>query len=315
MQDLPRILLSVESSRGFGRDLLTGISNFTRIYNPWTISRKPPFFRYGNVDKFDFDTIKNDLDGIITRIPEEIPIIQKLGIPAIVATVLLPPGFKLDPHYPTITSNNEAIAQVAMDYFISQGFSRVAYCGFGDVSWSLQRREAFKSYAKEMGYDVLCYDPPAESSWEEEIQIIGDWLKVLPKPVAVLACSDDRGEDIIEAAKISRVRIPEEVAVLGIDDDNLICNLSNPTLSSVVLNTQKTGFQAAELLNRLINGEETMTGQRLLLQPLYVEARQSTDILAIEDPEVACALGFIRQKAREAIQVQDVVNAAHPVNE
>jgi LacI family transcriptional regulator len=309
MQDLPRILLSVESSRGFGRDLLTGISNFTRIYNPWTISRKPPFFRYGNVDKFDFDTIKNDLDGIITRIPEEIPIIQKLGIPAIVATVLLPPGFKLDPHYPTITSNNEAIAQVAMDYFISQGFSRVAYCGFGDVSWSLQRREAFKSYAKEMGYDVLCYDPPAESSWEEEIQIIGDWLKVLPKPVAVLACSDDRGEDIIEAAKISRVRIPEEVAVLGIDDDNLICNLSNPTLSSVVLNTQKTGFQAAELLNRLINGEETMTGQRLLLQPLYVEARQSTDILAIEDPEVACALGFIRQKAREAIQVQDVVNA------
>jgi LacI family transcriptional regulator len=201
MHNLPRILLSVESSRGFGRDLLTGISDFTRMYNPWTTYRKPPFFRYGNVDKFDFDTIKNDLEGIITRIPEEIPVIQELGIPAIVATVLLPPGFKLDPHYPTITSNNEAIAQVAMDYFISQGFSNVAYCGFGDVSWSLQRREALKVYAKELGYEILCYDPPSESSWEEDIQIIGDWLKVLPKPVAVLACSDDRGEDIIQAAK------------------------------------------------------------------------------------------------------------------
>lgn len=309
MNDLPKILLSIESSRGVGRDLLTGISDFTRIHSPWTISRKPPFFRHDEMDKLDIDAIKGELDGIITRISEEIPIIQQAGIPAIFATSLVPRGYSIDTHYPIITSDNQAIAQMAMDYFIGQGFRNIAYCGFSELSWSRGRREALCDHAHEKGYQVHCYDQPAGCSWDEEIPIIASWLKELPKPVAVLACSDDRGENIIEAAKIAGIKIPEEAAVLGIDDDRLICNLSNPTLSSIALNSKKIGYEAADLLYKLIKGDEVMSGQKLLLLPLFVEVRQSTDILAIDDPDVARALGFIRQNAREPIQVQDVVDA------
>lgn len=311
MHELPRILLSIESSRGFGRDLLTGISDFTRIHSPWTTSRKPPFFRHGKTDSPpDVDMIKGELDGVITRVPEEIPKVQQSGVPAIFATALVPPGFAIDTHYPVISSDHQAIAQMAFDYFIEQGFSNIAYCGFGDVSWSQGRRDAFRDYAHSKGHKVFCYDQPSGYSWDKEIPIIADWLKDLPKPVAVLACSDDRAENLVEAAKISKVKIPEEVAVLGIDNDMLICNLSNPTISSIVLNTKKIGYEAAELLDKLIREDEVMDGQKLLIQPMYVEVRQSTDILAIEDSDMARALSFIRQNTREPMQVQDVVDAS-----
>lgn len=308
MLGLPRILLSIESSRGFGRDLLTGISNFTRIHNSWTISRKPPFFRNGKAETSDFEAIKSELDGVITRVPEEIPIIQQSGIPAIIATTLVPQSFVLNLNYPTIASDHTAIAQMAVEYFLGQGFKNMAFCGFRDITWSVLRRDAFCDYAHEKSIEVQSYDQPPGCSWDEEVAIIADWLKGLPKPIAILSCSDERGENIIEAAKIAKIRIPEEVAVLGIDDDSLVCNLSNPTLSSIALNASKVGYDAADLLDKLIKGDEVMTGQKLTLLPLFVEVRQSTDILAIDDPEVAQALGFIRQNSREPIQVQDVVN-------
>jgi LacI family transcriptional regulator len=137
---------------------------------------------------------------------------------------------------------------------------------------------------------------------------ISEWLAGIPKPIGILACSDDRGEEIIEAAKIAGVKIPEQVAVMGIDNDSLACNLLNPTLSSVALNTQAIGYEAAELLYKLIKGEEKMKGQQLLISPKYIEVRQSTNILAIEDSDVASAISFIRQKAKEPIQVQDVAD-------
>lgn len=310
MHELPAILLSIESSRGFGRDLLTGISDFTRVHSPWTTSRKPPFFRNCKTDSQDIDVIKGEFDGIITRVPEEIPIVQQSGVPAIFATALVPPGFTIDSHYPTISTDHSAIARMALDYFIDQGFRNIAYCGFGDISWSQGRRDALRDYAQEIGYEVLCYDQPSGYNWDKEIPIIADWLKWLPKPVAVLACSDDRAENLIEAAKLSNVKIPEEAAILGIDNDALICDLSNPTLSSIVINTKKVGYEAAALLDRLIKGDEVMSGQKLLIEPVYVEVRQSTDILAVDDPEVAVALNFIRKKTKDHIQVQDVVDAS-----
>jgi LacI family transcriptional regulator len=308
MQNLPRILLSIENSRGFGRDLLTGISDFTRLYNPWAVLRKPPFFREGERELSNLKVIKSGVDGIITRVPEEIPIAQKAGIPAIFATTLFPKNCKLDKRYPIITCDPKAIAEMAVNYFIGQGFKNLAYCGFGEITWSVNRRHVFCNYAKEMGYHVFCYDQVSNCGWNKEMLSIADWLGSLPKPIGILACSDDRGEEIIEAAKIANVKIPEEVAVMGIDNDSLACNLLNPTLSSIALNTQAIGYEAAELLYKLIKGEEKMKGQQLVISPKYIEIRQSTNILAIEDLDVASAVGFIRQKTKEAIQVQDVVN-------
>ncbi len=310
MFDLPKIMLSIETSRGFGRDVLTGISDFTRIHNPWYATRKPPFFRRGQYQTKQIVKIPSDIVGIITRNIEEMPIIQKKNIPAIFATSLVPKGrFKGD-YFPRITSDHEAIVQVAIDYFLSQGFKRLAYCGFPEVSWSQKRRQCFCDYAKEKGFEANYYqEPHGRHGWGDEIAAIADWMTRLPKHIAIMACCDDRAEDLIEAAKLADIKIPEEVAILGVDNDNLICNLSNPTLSSVVMNTVKVGYDVAELLYKLIKGQEKMCGQKLIVSPLHVEVRQSTDILAVDDHDIALALSFIREKAKDPIGVQDVVAA------
>ena len=270
--------------------------------------RKPPFFRQGEVELSNKEIIKSGIDGIITRVPEEVPIAQKAGIPAIFATSLFPKNCKLDKNYPVITCDPKAIAEMAAKYFISQGFKNLAYCGFGEITWSVRRRDCFCRYAEDKGYRVFCYDQVPGSGWNKEMQSIADWLEFLPKPVGILACSDDRGEDIIESAKVARIKVPEQISVLGIDNDSLACNLLNPTLSSIALNTQTIGYEAADLLYKLIKGEEKMNGQQLLISPKYIEVRQSTNILAIEDSDVIAAISFIREKSKEPIQVQDVVD-------
>jgi LacI family transcriptional regulator len=124
-----------------------------------------------------------------------------------------------------------------------------------------------------------------------------------------MACNDDRGRQVVEACKIAGVHVPEDVAIVGADNDELICELSSPRLSSVALNLERSGFEAAELLDRLMRRREKMTNQQIIVQPTRIVARQSTDILAIEDSEVAEAVRYIRQHAKERIQVDDVARA------
>ena len=135
-----------------------------------------------------------------------------------------------------------------------------------------------------------------------------DWLKSLPKPVGLMACNDYRGRQVIEACKTAGILVPEEVAVLGVDNDEVICNLANPPLSSIQLNVRRAGYEAAELLDKLMSDKE-VTSQKIDVLPTHVITRQSTDIMAISDREVASALRFIRKHSREPIQVSDVARA------
>jgi LacI family transcriptional regulator len=123
-----------------------------------------------------------------------------------------------------------------------------------------------------------------------------------------MACNDDRARQVMEACKIAGLHVPEEVAIIGVDNDDLVCNLSHPPLSSIALNFERSGYEAAELLDKLMTGEK-MADQRIVVRPTHIVTRQSTDILAIEDREVAKAVRFIRQHSKEPIQVSDVVDA------
>ena len=112
----------------------------------------------------------------------------------------------------------------------------------------------------------------------------------------------------LKAPKLANLKVPDEVAVVGVDNDDLVCELYHPTISSIALNAERAGYEAAGLLDRMMTGEK-MANQKIMVQPTYVVARQSTDILAIEDPDVISAMRFIRQHAKEPIQVSDVVKA------
>ena len=132
------------------------------------------------------------------------------------------------------------------------------------------------------------------------------WLISLPKPIGLMASSDEQGAQVIEACKVAGIAVPEEVAVLGVDDDDLVCDLSESSMSSIALNTEKVGYEAAELMARLLKGEP-MQNQVITVSGLHVVERQSTDILMIENQYVAKALQFIRKNSNVTITVDDVI--------
>jgi LacI family transcriptional regulator len=132
------------------------------------------------------------------------------------------------------------------------------------------------------------------------------WLDGLPKPVGIMTCNDVRGMQVLESCAARSIPVPDEVAVVGADDDQLLCDLSNPSLSSVSWNLEKAGFRAAELLDAMMTGKK-VPSRRIDVEPLWVTARQSTDAVAVEDRDVAAALRFIRQNANRPIGVNHVV--------
>ena len=143
-------------------------------------------------------------------------------------------------------------------------------------------------------------------SWNREKRGLVAGLNRLPRPVGIMACCDIKAQQLLEVCRELDIAVPEEVAVLGVDNDRLLCDLAEPPLSSVICNTHHTGYEAALLLDRTMSGEK-IGSKSVLLKPLGIETRQSTDILAIDDPDVAAAVRFIRENATSGINVGDVL--------
>jgi LacI family transcriptional regulator len=200
---------------------------------------------------------------------------------------------------------------MAAEHLLDRGFQCFAYCGFEDMFGARSRGESFRKRIAEAGFETYSYEQPrakVRRSWESEKSLMADWLKKLPKPVGLMTCTDDRSQDVIEACKIDGLHVPEQVAIIGVDNDEMVCELSTPPLSSITLNTEKAGYEAAELLDKMMAGKKA-ANEDIIVQPTRIVTRQSTDILAIDDSDVAEAVRFIRQHSREIIQVGDVVDA------
>jgi len=301
MSEIPKVILLVETSRGYGRDLLRGIAKYSRLHGPWIFYREP-----GGL-KRALPRLKSwGATGMITRDSRRIQEVIAIGVPTIVAV-----HYKSLPDVPVIDTNPINIGKMAAEHLLNRGFRSFGYCGFDDMHWSEMRGKIFGQSVEEAGFDIYFYEQPKSKSkreWQNEQGILSNWLKSLPKPVGIMACNDDRGQHITEACKTAGLRIPDEVAVVGVDNDELVCDLTEPPLSSVALNIEKGGYEAAELLDHLMSGKKIAT-RKIIVEPMRVVGRQSTDVLAIEDPMVSEALRFIRGNAKRAIQVSDVVAA------
>ncbi len=144
--------------------------------------------------------------------------------------------------------------------------------------------------------------------WAAAQRSLGEWLRKLPKPFGVMAANDNRGRQVLEACRAYELAVPDDVAVIGVDNDDLLCRLSSPPLSSVEQGARRLGYAAAALLDRMIQGRNPRQ-RHLVIDPLSVVTRQSTDVLAIDDLRVAKAMAFIREHASEGIKVPHVVSA------
>lgn len=300
----PKVALLIETSREFGRSFMYGVARYARTHEPWIFYREP-----GGLNQNIANIVNWKPDGVMTRSLKNSEILQKLNIP-IIYVIHAETGD--DFAFPVVATDSEGIARMAAEHFLDRGFRNFAFCGFDEMAWSRQRCKFFELALQRSGYKPYIYVQPKTASaqrWENEQSHLAEWLKNLPKPIGIMACNDDRGHHIIEACKVYDLKIPEEVAPLGVDNDVLACDLCEPPLSSIALNTEKAGYESAELLERLLRGEP-MKGQKIIVKPTHVAMRRSTDVLSIRDLNVSQALAFIRNSCYKAITVEDVVAAS-----
>ena len=303
MSKIPKVILLIESSRASGRSLLRGVANYARHHGPWAFYWEPR-----GLEKAWPRLKRLHADGIILRDVEKVDDVIRCGLPAIVV------GHRRQavPGVANVMTDSARIGTMAADHLLDCGFRHFAYCGFDGIPWSDIRSRHFAKRVAEAGFQTHFYRRQrraAVRAGEGEEQFIADWLRSLPKPIGLMACNDDRGQHVIEACKLAGLRVPDEVAVIGADNDELVCELSDPPMSSVAVNFERAGYDSAELLAKLMAGRRSAS-KAIVVCPTHVIARQSTNILAIEDAHVAKSLRFIRLHGREAIQVTDVVSAS-----
>jgi LacI family transcriptional regulator len=241
----------------------------------------------------------------------------QIGIP-VIAVSTMQDMFNL----PFVSADSEQVARMACEYFLKKKFRNFAFFGLTQAKWSLGRMEFFSRYLAEKGFTV--------HKFEEQIPIINDfvpfttlwinttlntgqqqlinWLRQLPKPAAILASCDILACHLSNVAKEAGLGIPDEIVILGVNNDQAICNICDPPLSSIALNFKKAGYEAARLLDKIISGQQTMRGQCIEIQPTHVESRGSTDIFAIDDPDIIQVLRYIKQNSNKPLQVDEIAN-------
>jgi LacI family transcriptional regulator len=218
------------------------------------------------------------------------------------------------PGVPKIRPDNVALGHLGAEHFLERGYTSFGFCGFKNDGWSCERRDGFIEALRLAGHhsEVFDVDYPGDLTpfWDtKQTAALANWLRGLPKPVAVMACNDMRGHQVAAAAEAAGLLVPEEVAILGANNDTYRCEMTYPPLSSVAPNAYQSGYQAAELLEQMMTGQVIGQLDRRI-EPLEVITRHSTDVLAIDDKNVAAALSFIRENACKGITVDAVLKHA-----
>jgi LacI family transcriptional regulator len=305
----PRVALLIESSRAYGRGLLRGVAKYVREHGPWSI-----FLQERSLgEACPAWLLRWAGQGIIARVDRQelARAITRLGLPAVDLRSLVP-------GLPSIRTDDVAVTRLAAEHLLERGFRRFAFCGFNGADYSDLRRRSFQECIARAGFPCLVFEEPhkprrpgtlgyEEHGLEYEAHV-ARWLRDLPKPVGLMACNDVRGQQVLNACRDSDVAVPDEVAVIGVDNDEVLCELSDPPLSSVVPNTERIGYEAAALLDRLMAGQPPPR-QPIFVEPAQLVTRRSTEVLAIDDRHVATAVRFIREHACEGIDVSDVLGA------
>jgi LacI family transcriptional regulator len=242
----------------------------------------------------------------------------QLGIP-VIAVSTAQNTFNL----PFVSTDSEQIAKLAYEYFLKKKFRNFAFFGLTQAKWSLERVEYFSSYLAKAGYIVHVFKEqqipitndsvPFTTLWTNTTlntgrQRLAEWLKQLPQPIAILAGCDMLACYLSNITQETGFNIPDEIAILGVNNDQTICNICEPSLSSIVLNFKKAGYNAAKLLDNIISGRQAMTGQCVEIQPTHIESRGSTDVFAVDDPDIIRVLKYIRQNSNRPLQIDEIAS-------
>ncbi|TWU45303.1 Xylose operon regulatory protein [Novipirellula aureliae] len=303
----PKIALLVEASRSYGRQLLRGISYFARTQVNWSLLHQEMMLDSAIPDWM----LSSHIDGIIARVDyDTIEPLRKLRIP--IVDVRCDRKFS---NVPQVETDNRIVAQMAFDHLWDRGFRSFAFCGFQFASYSESRLQYFGELVKQSGCSFTSYQSGGrpgrsitelEKSGLRDTERLSQWLLTLRRPTGMLVCNDIRGQQVLNVCRTVGIAVPDNLGVIGVDDDETICMMCDPPLSSVCPNAERVGCRAAEILHLMLTGIRPQLDVEYV-SPLHVRERESTQVVAIDDIELAEVCQFIRQHACDGINVSSIM--------
>lgn len=307
---LIKILLLTDFSSGYSRDLLRGIVKYAQTRKGWAFYRMPMYYRMLHGDKEIIRWAKKwNVDAIIAQMNDiDIKMLSNLNIPIIVQ------NYKdRIPGVCNLTGDYIGTGRMAADYFLELGYRNFAYYGITEAVWSRERFLGYQQRLLEYGFPVSTYFARISGkvgggeTWVQDFDAIGKWLGELPESTAVFACDDYYALHVTETCKIFEIPVPDKLAVLGVDNDEMMCNISNPPLSSIVIDARNGGYMAAQVIEELIK-RRISEPFNIIVPPLQVVSRNSTRKYVIQDKYVLRVVEYIVKNYMNTITVLELLD-------
>ena len=298
-----RVAILIETTRTYTRELLAGVSRYSHQHGPWST-----FLELRALESSVPPWLENwDGDGILARTytREMAAAIAATGLPAVELR-----SSNFNQHFPFVGNDNHKVGQMVAEHFINRGYRRFAAYTLDTESFFRERSEKFASYLREsINADCALLPSGGDSTpddWEAHQRKLIEWLESLQKPVGIFATNDQLATRLLDACQRAGIAVPEEVAVVGCENETTLCNFSSPPLTSVRFDGEAVGYRAAEILDHLIDGKSTPNPREILIPPKGIEIRASSDEFVIEDPVTLKAVKLIRQRAFAGITVAQI---------
>ena len=303
-----RLLIISDFTEAFPSKLLKGIVQYSRRKEQWSICRMPPAYKKMIGIPGVVRWAKSwGADAVIGQFENT----DDVGLFAVNGIVAVAQDFKQRfDNIPNITADYVGTGRMGARFFLKRGFRHFAFFGFRNVCWSDERCDGFWQEVEAAGYGNTFYTynlQDIDNLWFYEQDKLTDWLRAIPKPIGIMACDDNQGNNLVEACHAAGIKIPSEVSILGVDNDELLCNLGSTPLSSIQVNIEEGGYQTAALIEQRVLHPETPL-QDVVLKPLKIIDRMSTASFATRDDQIQKAIQFIHRNISKKISVEDVTD-------
>lgn len=302
-----RLLLLTDFTESYSYKLFAGIQAYAQEHGRWAVCRMPPSYKSQHGLEGVLKWAKAwSADALIGRFDamDRTEIFPEAGILTFAQDYKVPIS-----SLPSITGGYREAGAMAADYFITKGFSSFAFVGYRDAFWSQERYYGFRSHLEAHGLAERLRDfrdISIDEMWDFRQEELIRFLRSLPHHTALFACDDNEGIRIAELCRAYDIEVPQRIAILGVDDDQTLCNLSDPPLSSIALDVTRGGYEVAKQIDARLSGRiETLSDVRV--SPVSVSERASTNILSIDDKEIAKVIEYIHKHANSPISVPELM--------
>lgn len=295
MKTKPHVLMMIESSRESGRQLISGIADYAQHFGPWNFDWQPQGLAYisAPLEEMRFD-------GALVRDMANVQPLVDAGVPVVAFTY----GKHSVPGAVGVDTDDAAVSKVVANHFLQRGFKHFAFVGYEGMPWAVHRGSGFVEVLRDAGFEV-------DSLWidwegrESAGAHVFKWLSERPRPIALMAANDELGRWLVQLCMDSGLRVPEDCSIVGVDNDPVVCGISNPPLSSVSIDQYESGYRSAKMLDEMMRGKSAES-RMITAAAGELTVRQSSDLFAVEDDAVAKALRFIQEHAHGPIKVDQV---------